>query len=1082
MCRVLLAVAPIALLLMAQAAAQPEKMTTTATSRCISGGAPDGSSVLAGSDCGIVTRWGTFAFGATKPPSASYAIFLNGSFVGGIGATEMAVENGGNLYAYNAGSWYKWNGGSFLTSSDPNMPRPPTGSLSSNSLQSQPPNQSPRTQQQTGDNRPRNAVQAPAPPAGAFATRNFVNDGMRTQPAGVPTKSFGMLFKDGHVCNGGAPKFLDGHTPQPFSASPQNARVYYPDGCLMFSAFVLRPTFSVPAGGSHAVAITGGGTWPAPSSRSLAEAYAQRLVVTAPPVPIPGANPTVTESAHLTGDSNNYRQSVWLDGDAGKAIKVSVMMAPSQGAPPEGQLRFDFYIFLLNDASGNLGGVRWLGQMRQPAYNNDTPAKGFRFFAPPDQTNPANGVNWQVVGPGGAGKVMTALIWPFRAEAFTTCTNPSDGNLGGCSTAANKYWTGAGGNGNMLPVYVDGSGLPGGLSNDGVAFLLAFEGDQHNFNFHWSGTGTPDTRINLTSAGSGTVHPIPGLYSFGKLTFADKDGEYLYFQGTGTIAADTTLRDQFYQPYLQSTRILPPIDLSLIGKVPDTAFAGDWNPYSIADFLQAQSGAGDHADIGLMPNNAFVDFFNQSKASRKVNMIGGLAAGLQTFDFTDKNTDTIVNLSGNSYTGMAASVASTVNWGGWDGGVPGGFTKPPDGTGALGFNSSSKEHGPTYSFWPYLQTGRLEFLDSLIEVANGSLLFYYPYQRNTTFPYQATGVLTNYQGSAFELRTMGWDNRDMQLAALLCPRDPTNPASVSYDGTQTCKYLNDLADLSANYPVDQFAQGATVYGSAWSYVNARGLWAMWDGSKFQRDGPEWEMAFLAQSEALAVARGNAKARQFLATVATRWTEIGKRFGFYNLYHYYEQNGIQVIPGVDHVTPSLIRDDDHWTISELNAWGPTASISWAPISPAFTIKGTPLHYAVANGDIFNPYDAGGGPGRDFPSALSVSGVYFARDFDGTHFNLAATRGGPAIRMNDSGGNFIFNYRPAKPPAKDWPAFDDDYVLIIRAAAAHANALGIAGFTSILDDADYRLANTLPGYTTYSYGNPPQSKYAYQRTYH
>jgi hypothetical protein len=1080
--RLLLAFVLIGLPLAAQlTVSEPETITVAVGSPRNPGISPDGSTLTAGAGGSLVTLSGTFTFNPTNPPSANFCVFLNGSFVGGIGATKMAIENGGNLYAY-MGGWYEWTGGRFVASSDPSMPAGPGQSLNSNHNPppSPPSSQPPSTQKKS----PSNPIQAPAPLAGAFATRNFVNDGTTAQPAGIPTKSFGMLFKDGDICNGAAPTFLDRNTPQPFSASPQNARVFYPDGCLRFATFMLRPTFSVAPGGTHAVAITGGGSWPAPSRRTLAELYAQKLAVIAPHFSaIRAPNPAVDVGAWLLDDTNNYRQVVWLDGDAGKAVKISVMMAPNQGAAPEGQLRFDFYAFLLNDANGNLGGFRWLGEMRQPAYNLDNPAKGFRFFAPPSTTNPASGVNWQVVGPGGSGKVTTPLIWPFTAHEFTTCTNQFDGNLGGCTTSPNNYWTGAGANGNILPVIVNGSGLPPGLGNTELAFILAFQGDVHNFNFHWSGTGTADTRINLTGVGSGTVTPIPGLYSFGKLTFADKDGEYLYFRGSGTITADTALRDQAYQPYLQSIGILPPIDLSLIGKVPDTAYAFDWNPLNIGDFLQDQTNAGDHADIGTMPNNAFIDFFNQSKVSRKVNMIGGLAAGLQTFDFTDKNTDTIANISGSTYTGMAASVASTINWGGWDGGIPGGFTKPPDGTGALGFTASSKEHGPTYSFWPYMQTGRLEFLDSLEEVANGSLLYYYPYQRNTTFPYNATGVLTYFPG---EFRTMGWDNRDMQFAALMCPYDPKNPTALSYDGTQTCKYFNDLADLSANYPVDQFAQGAKVYGSAWPYVKSRALWSPWDGSNFQRDGPEWEVAFVAYSEAIAAARGNAKAKEFLSNIiGPRWNYILSHFGGYNLYHYYEENGIQVSPGVDHTSPSLILDDDHWTISELNAWGNGAGISWAATRPAFTIDGKPQHYSVSNGDVFIPYDAGNGRGRDFPSALSVSGAYFVRDFDGAHFNLSATRGGPALAITDTGGNFIFNYRPAVAPKTDWPAFGTDYVLIMRAAEAWANAIGIRGFISLLNDADYRLTNTAGGpYQTYTSlsGGGLDVRYSLQRTYH
>jgi hypothetical protein len=104
-------------------------------------------------------------------------------------------------------------------------------------------------------------------------------------------------------------------------------------------------------------------------------------------------------------------------------------------------------------------------------------------------------------------------------------------------------------------------------------------------------------------------------------------------------------------------------------------------------------------------------------------------------------------------------------------------------------------------------------------------------------------------------------------------------------------------------------------------------------------------------------------------------------------------------------------------------------------------------------------------------------------DGTHFNLATTPGGPAIQMKDS-GNLVFNYRSVKPPLADWPAFGPDYVLYMLALEAWANALGISGFTRLLDDADYRLAHAPGGpYSTATRlsNGELDVRYALQRTY-
>src|SRR5260221_1986158 len=82
--------------------------------------------------------------------------------------------------------------------------------------------------------------------SGSFSSLNitipFVNDGRSTQAAGVPTHTFNQGFKDGDVCSGNAPVFKDGSTVQKFSASPPNARRYYPTACLMFALFQIVPT------------------------------------------------------------------------------------------------------------------------------------------------------------------------------------------------------------------------------------------------------------------------------------------------------------------------------------------------------------------------------------------------------------------------------------------------------------------------------------------------------------------------------------------------------------------------------------------------------------------------------------------------------------------------------------------------------------------------------------------------------------------------------------------------------------------------------------------------------------------------
>lgn len=201
--------------------------------------------------------------------------------------------------------------------------------------------------------------EAVAAPAGsALATLTLVNSGGATQPSGVPTQTFGQPFKDGDIAPGTAPQFTVAGVSQPFSAGLQS---YWPSGCLKFATFMLLPTFSLAAGASRVVTIARGGSWPAASRRTLGEVYAQNLVVTAPAYPSPHNSRSGTYGAWLLGDANNYKQVVWLDGAAGKAWKISTHMAQTRGGAKDGMLVCDHYIMALNNASGGLGGFRWMG-------------------------------------------------------------------------------------------------------------------------------------------------------------------------------------------------------------------------------------------------------------------------------------------------------------------------------------------------------------------------------------------------------------------------------------------------------------------------------------------------------------------------------------------------------------------------------------------------------------------------------------------------------------------------------------------------------------------------------------------------
>jgi len=841
----------------------------------------------------------------------------------------------------------------------------------------------------------------------------------------------------------------------------------------MFAVFQLLPSFSVPARGTHNVSVTCCGSWPAMgsgtagASRSLTEVYNQHLVINAPAL----RGGATTVGAWLNGDSNQYKVVKWLDGDAGTYWKISTNMAANPGGAAHGQLVTDFYIQALNDASGSLGGFRWLGTVRQPKYNNDTPAKNPYFFNTPNVSNPQSGMSWQSVGARGVGIVTTPLVWPYGSSYAFTVTS---GNVS--TTAANTLYQGNAGNGQVVPVLVQCSACPAGIGNNAIAFILTNGGEAHGFEFHSQGNGAGFSKIFLSGNGSGTIIPFPYQNNFLRITFANKDARYLFFQGTGTIGVDTTLRNQLDKTYWSSTGLIPPYDLTLTpANVPDPNWSYNWSPYSIGDFEQAQSAAGNQASIGPLPNNAVVDWVNQSYKTDKVIRAVGLSASLQIYDFKDKDTDTIVNLSANSYIGLPASVAKIVQWGGCSAVAPAGFTAPP-GCFPIGYDTSISEHKPRYAAWAYLKTGELQYLDYQVEEANGSLLHLGTNYRNPIFPSSKTGVVTAWgEADQGEYRSIGWDLNDLEVAALIYPFDPTNPTALSYDGTQTGKYLNDLGDLSIQQIVDMFnpefnAYDQVVFNGATTYSINRGFWTPYlGGLGYLSDGPEWEYEYVDFGFCWAAVRGNANAKTLLVKSGIRQNYIRTHFGGYHLYGYYERNGN------DSATPhvgTIMNNSDHLFgidgISAYNQASGNPTVEWMRGNPSFRLVGSPARYIPGNGDIIITQTTPGGFVQDSYTIRDYrSGSYnLYLTSDPTHTVVRPTNDGPA----GPGSNF-FRYRSvANLPPFEFPA-DAGYAIILRAGANWRQAIlgGDANSAEVAADANRRLQKSVLGpFSTYFQG--------------
>ncbi len=947
----------------------------------------------------------------------------------------------------------------------------------------------------------------PPPPPGTIATKTFINNSGSTQAAGQPTKMFGMTFVDGDMCSGAAPIFLDGTTPQPFSASPANARVYWNSGCLRFASFVLVPTFSVAGSGSHNVTIKNGGTWPSASSRTLAEVYAQNIVINAPPGAPSDNNVAAKVSSWLDSAANtnnrNLAQDVWLDGDAGKCWRFFLQMSTTKTGAADAAMQTSDYVCALNDSGGNLGGFRFLGCLRMPEFNAAAAPASRKTFASPDTVTPTNGVNWQINASGG-GTTTTPLYFPFVAQAFTA----SGGN--GVTTSANAYYQGAGGP-QIIPAYFTGGSLPAAINSNTTYFLSEFQGSTTTFAVFTTGDGASSNGGNQISlgAGSGTVHPVVALYPFGRIWMATKDGEYAFAQGSGSLSAETTLNDQQDQTYTQKSRVIPPYDLTLSGSSPnglgnggviaDTTFPFDWNPYTIGTTNTDMSGAGDHDDIGVWMADQVVDFYNQSFLSEKLVRINSFAAGNLAYDFKEASTHHTIDFTNGTYTGLVTrNAVSTDVFKNlcWDGigtgtGYPNaaGFNQPTTRSAATSMSVlQSFDHKPMYNSGAYLRTGELQHLDMLEDQAQQGILTEcaYAYPFTLSLSYSVGGILTAWEGIGAQFRQMGWQAVQQQQAAMLVPYNPTNPTALRYDGTQAGKYFNDVADHSANYPFDQLQAGATVYGAANSYVQANGMWTMVSldfpdslcsaNPCYQIDGPEWEKAFVYGAQLIAVSRGNTKATSFMkGAIALWWKHIGDTFGYWPLYHYYEQIAPISACSRGHTdTIGLNTTDAQYDVSMTSFWQGTGAVNpgWTNTAPYFVTNTPQNSYTPHVGDAIQAWC--GAFGNAFyvkPSVMAPNTPYYMTNIVGGRFDLTTVQSEALVNNTthritpaDTGSAMsiqIATYGPTA-PTTNASAFMNETVGINRSIAAWAKALGAdslaGGFAAVVTDANSRFANT------------------------
>ena len=626
-------------------------------------------------------------------------------------------------------------------------------------------------------------------------------------------------------------------------------------------------------------------------------------------------------------------------------------------------------------------------------------------------------------------------------------------------------------------------------ASGGVYSIVAVYNNQNLQVDHNSGSNNM-----FSGPGSGTLTPVPAFVRNSRFQIATKDGKYWFFQGTGSITADSTLRVQINQTYWQSTGTFMPMDMSLIGVIPDTGYRYDWNPYncgvcrsvSIDDY-------GPPYEVGLMTSTAGIDFYVQTFNSEKENRIFGLYAGTPTSDWKSYTTvfDQVPPTygTGTPYTGLPPALQGTA---------------PKVGIG-IATPLNNPTHEPDLGYWAFLRFGELQYFDYMVDWANqvvgaqgwnGTL-------PSPPFPYATYGnVIVTGQD-----RGIGWANRDLQKVAFICSYNP-NPSAYptlltfNYGGTQLAQYLLDHADDQPRMVVAQVTSpSAGLFGNsaAVAYLTAHpGAWReQYNTRTDNMTGCQpWEISYFYGGMMYAALRGNADAVAILSNWMAWLDHIGNHsiqagdHGNNGYPHFYRvaANAFSQAIGQAFVFGqggAILMTDD----SQFVGGGPGSGVTWADGTITSWVPNTGGGSAFTmNGTIkapwYNQRGAGMPPqdndailcmvqqgltivndGSQYPPELTLNQVYYIRDLSPASsvtgpwtFNLATTKGGPAItisssnsspKMFDLNPNYIpSNIDPLDSYGPDFLRQVGDSVNWIHAVAISSGPNGVnqfAGFT-------------------------------------
>lgn len=822
---------------------------------------------------------------------------------------------------------------------------------------------------------------AVAPPV-FLTTLTIPNGSGSTQAANFVSPILSQAFPKGDLpngCSGGAPLFqTTGGTNIPFSEGAQSC---WGDGSLKRASFLLRYPASIAGSATATVNIYSGGATPSASSRSLSDFAAGGLDLNEQVVGLDNLSGTWTSDLNQ-GIAANGADYKFMDGPAGAVWRVRA--AFRQSGADHGQLEGWWYIAALQDASGNLAGIRYLVGITQPYYNVASPSPVYRSFTSIGIYNGASLVRdlW-----GTHGNSQT-FVWD-------QVSNPNCGNVACRMTAtANGLESGF-----MLRLFTTGA-LPTGLSTGTTYFA-----GENGFDANHFAIGTDSSAITQgigyitpSGAGSGTNSFIayPYVTQFGTLYSAESNGQWSYIQGAGSVATDATVRVVQNRPYLRSTHLILSYAFSTYTPASSTSYSyfpmthGPVSPYFEA--------TGERDDIGPTTAWATRFLFTGAAVDEQVTRVVALAGANLPVKFRDATTHSIANMSNTSRAGMPTASATTTRWYGNPANATG-FTVPGTSTvWVAGYSTPDSSHLDDFTGTAFLMFGEPQLMDQVAEFGNLAELF--RAQNTGTASVGATTSIggaggasrnftingTTYYGATLNygnlLRTDAWSIREVGAAAGLLPN--TNPENASY-----WQYFNDLSNTTYDAANAYFALLP-------SWPNTNGLW----NETCTSDGgisDSWAMSYMRHAIGLTYGRTEYSGALTLLNTELKWPK-----------YIHDTWGTSWIPHYE----SIVRQSTNsctapfLTSSTGVGFYTDSSLAWNSGTQLFTINTTTVPgLTMTNGDqiVFNQQD------QTPPTNFSGETTYYVVNRSGSTFGLSATNGGSPISIgNTSSTSHVFLY--------------------------------------------------------------------------